>query len=147
MINHNNVEKLFEVLDASANILFEKCKLPYLEGIVKTCENIVSDSVLSEDEKIDSFLKKQIDCISDIEFKKEEIRKAFQYTCLKGFKQQNINNQMITPESIGFLIGYLLDKLYQKKDLLIIGSISRNWKSACHYLQPKRKQIRSDWCG
>lgn len=112
MINEENIETLYDVLDESATLLYERLKMPYLSGLVKTAENILAHSVQTEDEELNETLFKKIEFLSDIEFQKEEIRKAFQYVVLKGLKHQNISNQMMTPESIGMLMGYLIDKLY-----------------------------------
>lgn len=119
MVNQENVEKLYDCLDQSATLLYEREHLPFLDGLVKTCENIHANSVDVDDEVLQEELLKKIDEISEIEFSKEEIRKGFQYACLKGMKHQNISNQMITPESIGLFFSYLVEKLYEKKKLVI----------------------------
>jgi len=119
MVIEANVEKLFDVLDESAILYYEKLKIPYLEGLVKVCENIIANSVETKSSELSFALKEKMDLIKDIEFNKEEIRKAFQYACLKGLKHQNISNQMITPESIGIFISYLVEKLYNLKDFTI----------------------------
>lgn len=120
MINQENIEKLFDCLDQSAILYYENRKMPYLEGLVRTCENVLANSVNEEDANLNNQLKKLIDEIKDLEFQKEEIRKAFQYACLKGLKHANISNQMITPESVGIFISYLVNKLYLKRNLTIL---------------------------
>lgn len=120
MINQENVEKLFDILDNSASRYYEIMKLPYLEGLVRTCENILSNTVEEENEELKNELFSMIEEIKDIEFNKEEIRKAVQYSCLRGLKHQGISNQMITPESIGIFFSYLVEKLYDKGSLLIL---------------------------
>ena len=124
MINQDNVELMFDVLDESAIILYEKYKTPYLEGIIKTCENIISNSVETDDEDINVELFSKIKKIFSKDFQKEEIRKAFQFACLKGYKHTGISNQMITPETIGIFINYLISKLYVKKTLNILDPIT-----------------------
>jgi len=119
VVNQKNVELLFDCFDQSATLLYEKTKLPYLEGIVKTCENILADSANESSEELNQELEKIISTISQVEFDKEEIRKAFQFACLKGLKHKNISNQMITPESIGLFFSYLVEKLYERKDLVV----------------------------
>jgi site-specific DNA-methyltransferase (adenine-specific) len=119
VVNQKNVELLFDCFDQSATLLYEKTKLPYLEGIVKTCENILADSANESSRELNQELEKIISTISQVEFNKEEIRKAFQFACLKGLKHKNISNQMITPESIGLFFSYLVEKLYERKDLVV----------------------------
>ena len=120
MINQEHIEALYDCFDESATLLYKTHKIPYLEGIVKTCENIMANSVEDSYSDIIDELKTILEKVSDIEFNKEEIRKAFQYACLKGFKHENISNQMITPDTIGVFINYLISKLYNKKHLDIL---------------------------
>jgi len=120
MVNQENIEKLFDVLDKSSSLYYKRLKLPYLEGLVKTCENILSDSVIIEDETLKKELQSLMLDIKDLEFNKEEIRKAFQYSCLRGLKHQGTSNQLITPDSIGLFFSYLIEKLYDIKKMTIL---------------------------
>lgn len=120
MVNQIHVEALFDCIDASATLLYKTYGTPYLEGVVKTCENIIANEVEDSYKEIQSDLEGFIAEIEEIEFHKEEIRKAFQFACLKGFKHANVSNQMITPETIGIFFEYLISKLYQKTNLVIL---------------------------
>lgn len=120
MLNQEHVETLYDCLDESATLLYKTYKTPYLEGVVKTCENIISNSIEDEFDKIKPELQGFMDKVTEIDFDKEEIRKAFQFACLKGFKHSKITNQMITPETIGIFYNYLISKLYTKKSLSIL---------------------------
>ncbi len=123
MINQKNIETLFDCFDSSASLLYETYKMPYLDGLIKTCENMISDSVEDKFQDIKSQLEELLVTIKDIEFQKEEIRKAFQYACLKGFKHVGISNQMITPDTIGIFFNYLISKLYRKDKLIILDPV------------------------
>ncbi|XMB73177.1 hypothetical protein RJI07_04490 [Mycoplasmatota bacterium WC30] len=120
MINQENIEALFDCLDESSTLLYQKYKISYLEGLIKTCENIISNDIEEDYLDIENELKNKINKIKKIEFKKEEIRKAFQYACLRGFKHGQISNQMITPDTIGVFINYLVSKLYIRKKLFVL---------------------------
>lgn len=119
MVDQKNVEKLFDCLNQSASLYYEKLKVPYLEGLIKTCENILANSVITDDLDLNKELMDLIKQVNNIEFNKEEIRKAFQYSCLRGLKHQGISNQMITPESIGLFFSYLIEKLYELSEYTI----------------------------
>ncbi len=123
MINQENIEALFDCLDESSTLLYQKHKISYLEGLIKTCENIISNDIEDNYSEIENELKTKINKINKIEFKKEEIRKAFQYACLRGFKHGQISNQMITPDTIGVFINYLVSKLYDSKALLVLDPV------------------------
>jgi len=120
MIDQKNIETLFDCLDESATLLYKTYKTSYIDGLIITCENIMSNSIDEEHLEIKSELEVMLQKVTSIEFEKEEIRKAFQYACLRGFKHANISNQMITPDTLGIFINYLISKLYIKKDLLIM---------------------------
>lgn len=120
MVREDIVEKLFDVLDQSASLYYELLKVPYLDGLVKTCENILANSVETELDELNIKLTELIKNLEGIDFDKEEIRKAFQYSCLRGLKHQGISNQMITPESIGIFFSYLVNKLYEVNSLSIL---------------------------
>ena len=123
MINQENIEALFDCLDESSTLLYQKYKISYLEGLIKTCENIISNDIEDNYSEIENELKNIIKKINKIEFKKEEIRKAFQYACLRGFKHGRISNQMITPDTIGVFINYLVSKLYKREELMVLDPV------------------------
>jgi len=120
VINQENIEKLFDCFDKSASAMYQVNRTTYLEGLIKTCENILAAEVDEENQELNQTLTKILKSVLDLEFNKEEIRKAFQYACLKGLKHINISNQMITPDSIGVFFAYLIEKVYEKNDLVII---------------------------
>lgn len=120
VVREENVEKLFDVLDQSASLYYELLKVPYLDGLVKTCENILANGVETELDELNIKLTELIKSLEGIDFDKEEIRKAFQYSCLRGLKHQGISNQMITPESIGIFFSYLVNKLYEVNNISIL---------------------------
>ncbi|GEM_PF-336517 len=121
MLKQDNIERLFNVLDESSTLYADHTKISYLEGILKTCENVLANEVLpTEDgvlhDKLINLLKK----INHQDFHKEEIRKAFQLCVLKAMKLQNLSNENITPDTIGIFIAYLVGKLIPDSDKLTI---------------------------
>lgn len=121
MINPKNIEIVFDALNESAMLLFEKNKTPYLKGLVFTCESILSQEididVTDEDRQV---LLDHIHRIGNISFDKEEIRKALQLCILKGYKLSKRSNQDITPDTIGIFTAYLVDKLFEPNREIII---------------------------
>ena len=59
-------------------------------------------------------LKKQYEEINLDNFSKEEIRKAYQLVILKGMKENVQPNHQMTPDTVGMLIRYLVDKFIQQ---------------------------------
>ncbi|MBN2504031.1 MAG: N-6 DNA methylase [Bacilli bacterium] len=111
MINHNNIELAFQVLDDIVDIFVKEQDLDYLNGLVRACELITQGEILSGEVPARELeLRNLLDRISDVEFQKEEIRKAFQLQVLKGMKIMNLANENMTPDTIGVFIAYLVRK-------------------------------------
>ncbi len=121
-MNKNNIEMFYDVLDESAMLLYEKLKMTYLDGILDTANNILAHDVdyfnLSEEDN--KSLMGKIEKIKDISFTNEEIRKAFQLALLKAFKHQKILSSEMTPDTIGLLISYLINKFGYKGKIKLL---------------------------
>ncbi len=121
MLKQDNIEQLFSVLDESSTLYAGHTQITYLEGILKTCENVLANEILPmEDEILQKKLFNLLDNINHQEYQKEEIRKAFQLCVLKAMKLQNLSNENITPDTIGIFIAYLVEKLLPECDKLTI---------------------------
>ena len=102
MLKKENIEKMYDALDQSALILYEKLRYSYLDGLLETASNILSNEIDYfsledlEQEKLENLLKS----VSDIEFDKEEMQKYIDLG-----KSDNITGYSI-------LGGEPLDQLY-----------------------------------
>ena len=118
MINKVNIEKFYDYFDEVADILYHGSKVPYIEGINEAFNYLLDGTFEGEytEENIEkiSNLKTQI---VDIDFEREEIRKAVQLGMLKGYKHTFSSNELITPDTIGLFIGYLIKKFYNEKPI------------------------------
>lgn len=120
-MNASNIERVYDVLDQSAMHLYEVQKTPYLKGVVFTCENILAHDILQEvPPETKKTLFHLLKTIDDIDFQKEEIRKAMQLCILKGFKHLKKSNQEITPDTIGIFMSYLVGKLVNHQDPIVL---------------------------
>ncbi|MBN2604413.1 MAG: N-6 DNA methylase [Bacilli bacterium] len=118
MINKLNVEMFYDYFDEIANLLYNSYKKSYLEGMNEAFNFLLDDEFEGEYSLEDNALFREIKLkVSEISFDKEEIRKSVQLGILKGYKHANIPNSMITPDTIGLFMGYLVDKLYQNQPL------------------------------
>ncbi|HYK72694.1 MAG TPA: class I SAM-dependent methyltransferase [Pseudoneobacillus sp.] len=106
------VETLFTVFNETAQILQEELSITYLEALAETGENIFEGSILQEglSEFAIKKLEKKYNELNVENFTNEEIRKAFQLVILKGMKESAQPNHQMTPDSVGMLIGYLVQK-------------------------------------
>ncbi|MBN6888000.1 site-specific DNA-methyltransferase (adenine-specific) [Cytobacillus horneckiae] len=110
------VEELFTLLNETADILREELDCTYLEALAETGENIFQESILQEElsELTIKRLKKSYESLHLDKFTNEDLRKSFQLAILKGMKESVQPNHQMTPDSIGMLVGYLVDKFVQK---------------------------------
>ena len=125
MIRHDVVEKLFDVIDEMSMILVSNLSWNYLDAICGACQNLVENDILQDvntDSEVQLFnLCKQV---GELEFSREEVRKALQLALLKGLKSKNASLDMMTPDSIAIVIGYLSGKLISDMSDISIGDFS-----------------------
>ena len=113
MINKLNIEKFYDYFDSIANLLFKNYKLSYLEGMNEAFNFLLDDQFEGEYSLEDTALIKEYKRdIVDVAFEHEEVRKSVQLGLLKGYKHEYSSNALITPDTIGLFIGYLVEKLY-----------------------------------
>ena len=118
MINKLNIEKFYDYFDEVANLLYENYQKTYLEGMNEAFNLLLdegfSDEYKMEDIEILNIAKSKI---SSISFDREEVRKGVQLGLLKGYKHAYMSNSLITPDTIGIFVGYIIDKLYKNQKL------------------------------
>lgn len=117
-----NLELFYDVLDESICKLYEIKKQSFLNLLIETGKNIVSQDVLNKEvtpeqkkELLDIYRK-----LDDVDFNVEEIRKGFQLMVLRAFNEANLKVGDITPDTLGIFISYLINKLKGKVDKLKI---------------------------
>lgn len=106
------IEKLFTLLDDTALVLADERSCTYLEALAETGENLFNQSVLQEElsEVTVKRLEKYYMSINLEQYSKEEIRKSFQLALLKGMKESMQPNHQMTPDSVGLIFSYLVNK-------------------------------------
>jgi site-specific DNA-methyltransferase (adenine-specific) len=121
-MNISPVEELFTVFNETALIIQEELEYTYLESLALTGENIFQAAILQEElsEVSKKRLRKSYEGIKLAKYTKEEIRKAFQLVILKGMKENTQPNHQMTPDSIGILFGYLVQKFWTKEELRLL---------------------------
>lgn len=110
-MNHFLIEKLYTIFDETAQILEKELSCVYLEALAETAENIFQTEVLQEVSEVTvKRLEKEYNQLDLEKMTNEEIRKALQLAILKGMKQHVQPNHQMTPDGIGMLISYLVEK-------------------------------------
>jgi site-specific DNA-methyltransferase (adenine-specific) len=110
------VEELFTIFNETALLLQEELNCTYLEALAETGENLFQGSIPQDavSELTLKRLKKQYEQIHLEKFTNEEIRKSFQLVILKGMKENVQPNHQMTPDTVGMLVGYLVDRFMKQ---------------------------------
>jgi N-6 DNA Methylase. len=107
------VETLFRYLDDSATLLQKELDCSYLEALVETGDNAFQNEV--QQNGVSEVTKKRLEKIYEemnrLSYTREDIRKAFQLACLKGMREKLHPNRQMTPDTIGILFSFFLEKL------------------------------------
>lgn len=116
------VEDLFTILNETAVIMQEELHCTYLEALAETGENLFHESILQDElsELTVKRLRKSYEAIDLSSCTKEEIRKSFQLAILKGMKENVQPNHQMTPDAVGMLMGYLVEKFIQDKSFRLL---------------------------
>jgi site-specific DNA-methyltransferase (adenine-specific) len=119
----SKIENLFAVINETADLIAKECQLTYIEAVAETGENIFHGSILQEglSEITEKSLKRKYDSVNIETFDKEELRKAYQLSILKGLKEGAHPNHQMTPDTIGLFLGYLVSKFARnQKDISVL---------------------------
>lgn len=115
------VEDLFSVINDTATILQEELSISFLEALAETGENLFQQAILQEDlsEISTKRLRKSYESIKINSYTVEEIRKSFQLAILKGMKENVQPNHQMTPDAVGLLVGYLVNKFVENSSYVL----------------------------
>lgn len=98
-----NVEIIFGYLDQKAAKHSESGEMPYLEGVLLAAED---------------WLDGQGPSVSSPS--KEEIRKGLQLAILKGMKEHSQPHHQMTPDSLGLLLGYMVEQFMGEREQISV---------------------------
>ena len=121
-MNTTKVEQLFELITSTAKIIQDELGGTELEAIAETGENLFQGDVLQEElsEITVKKLKKSYQEINLDDYSKEDIRKGWQLAILKAMRVNVQPNHQMTPDAIGFMFAYLLEKFTAKQEAISI---------------------------
>ncbi|MEH7548419.1 MULTISPECIES: class I SAM-dependent methyltransferase [Bacillaceae] len=144
-MNISPVEELFTLFNETALILQEELACSYLEALAETGENLFQGAILQEElsELTVKRLKKQYSELTLDNFSNEDIRKAFQLVILKGMKENVQPNHQMTPDSVGMLVGYLVEKFMQKPSFRLLDPAVGTGNLLTTVINHSRNQISS----
>lgn len=115
MTGLSNIEKLFSLINETAEMIQKDLDCPYIEAVALAGDNLFYGEVLQDElsEVSKKSLQNRYSQWSMESFSTEEIRKAFQLAILKGLKEASHPNHQMTPDTVGLFVSYLMDKFLQ----------------------------------
>lgn len=139
------VEQLFTLFNETALVLQEELSCTYLEALAETGENLFHGSILQEEvsEITEKRLTKQYKEFNLENFTKEEIRKAYQLVILKGMKENVQPNHQMTPDSVGMLLSYLVEKFMTQPSFRLLDPAIGTGNLVTTVLNQLQKNIHS----
>lgn len=96
----DKMEKLFAALNDKAEHFVTTQQVSYLEGVLDAL-----DTALAGDYTLPT-----------ADATKDDVRKAIQIAVLKGMRKAAQPNHQMTPDTLGFLVGYFVEQFYQESD-------------------------------
>lgn len=109
-------QKLFELFDQGTEILQSALRSSYLDAMLENAENVIDGQVAVEDGVPDQKTVEKLDKLyQELKLKDadaETIRQVIQLSFLKVIRKDAIQaNHQMTPDTIGFLMAFLIEKI------------------------------------
>jgi len=120
-MSHSPVETVFGMLNETTTAIQDARASSFLEALAESGENWFRGEMHEDvDEVLKRRLVKAYEAHPLENYEKEDVRKAYQLTILKGMKEHIQPNHQMTPDSIAMVIGFLLDKFTQNEKELTL---------------------------
>lgn len=113
---------LFESMDAYINSYQELFSVSYLTALFQLSRHILFNEIPGIDEIPDT-LEDHLGLLRQIDFEKDELRKALIALTLKGYKVDKIANSEFTPDTISFIVGYVVASYFKDKTPSILDPV------------------------
>lgn len=121
-MSQSEVEQLYTLLDETTTILRSALASSYLDAFIENVDNIIDDGqVQVEDGQPTEAVVKQLqEKYAAINFSKvspEDVRTVIQLSMIKAIKEDSMqSNHQMTPDTIGFLMSFLLERVTKLSD-------------------------------
>ncbi|MDD3170954.1 MAG: N-6 DNA methylase [Bacilli bacterium] len=120
-MNFEKVDLYYDFVDRACMILYDDLHIDYFEALIRVSRDLTlsfDDSKLSE-EAIKN-IEEVYNAISLENFYNEEIRLALELLIIKAFKHINFSLDLMTPDTINYLIAMIIKIKYGEKAISIL---------------------------
>ena len=119
------IEQTFTSLKEAVALLQKELQVSYLDALIETGDNLLAKEVHVEDGLPTAEVKTRLEELYAnaqlAGLTTEQRRQVMQLLLLQAYKQEKIQaNHQMTPDTIGFLVEYLLEKVLPKKQGLAL---------------------------
>ena len=112
------IKATYELLEQGIQLILADTDLYYLDAFVRLADDLLSDGEVYQ---ADDLTAETVEQLTELyqkidlrQFTKEEVRQVVQLVLLKSYRQEKIQaNHQMTPDSIGVLLEYLVEKITQ----------------------------------
>ena len=112
----NIIDKFYDLIDECCMLLNEKIKLNYFDALIRVANDIVYEIDESKlDEQDIAFLVEKYNVLTSLTITNEEVRQAMQLLIIKAMKHINMNLEIMTPDYVSFIIGYIIDSYFKNQ--------------------------------
>lgn len=110
----SNVDKFYDLIDRACMYLNSKTKINYLDALIRVGNDLVDEINESKIEEKDiEVLKKYYSEIEALTLVNDEVRQAMELLIIKAFKHKNISLDLMTPDYICYIFGYLINAYFK----------------------------------
>lgn len=125
VLSQEQTEALFKVLDQSTTTLQKALSTSYLDAFIETGDNLLNGEVQVEDGRPDQATVTTLTALYQQapwqSYDAETVRRAIQLVMLKAIRVDEIQaNHQLTPDTIAYIMGYLVTRLEHKKQHLTL---------------------------
>lgn len=111
-MDNKRIDLFYDQVDQACMLLYKELGIDYIKALTRVSNDIVyeinetglSDEAINELNEIYSYIR-------SISFFNEEIRMALQLLFIKGFKHIGYSLDLMTPDSVGYIIAHLVNSL------------------------------------
>lgn len=125
IVGIEKIEQTFTSLKEAVALLKKELQVSYLDALIETGDNLLAKEVHVEDGLPTAEVKTRLEELYAnaqlAGLTTEQRRQVMQLLLLQAYKQEKIQaNHQMTPDTIGFLVEYLLEKVLPKKQGLAL---------------------------
>ncbi len=110
------IDKFYDLIDECAMLLNEKLHLNYFDSLIRVSNDILNGIDVSKLEEEDiNILEENYQKINTLTITNEEVRQVMQLLIIKAMKHINMNLELMTPDYINYIIGYIINSYFKNQ--------------------------------